>query len=339
MNDLALYNNNLPASMDDLTRFVLLGREKLVAVRAEIRAIEKLKLADEVRAQKIEEAQYIAEAVLDAEVRVGELLKTVPKASGGDRKSNNFKSSSADTFENDTPKQQTQSEIGINKQKAARFMKLAENPAIVETAKATARDNEDIVSRTLVLEMIKNAEREETRKTIQIVEPKPLNGRFDVIYADPPWSYNFGYFDRSTENHYPAMPLHDIKSLEIPTEENSVLYLWATAPKLLEALEVMSAWGFTYRSQMVWDKEIIGMGYWTRGQHETLLIGTKGSFSPPPPDLRVGSVYKERRSEHSKKPNYYCDLIERMFPNGRYLELFARRKYNDKWAVWGNQVE
>jgi len=177
------------------------------------------------------------------------------------------------------------------------------------------------------------------RQSIEITEPKPINGRFDVIYADPPWQYDFAETEnRAVENHYPTMDLLDIQNLEIPVEDNAVLYLWATAPKLVEALEVMQAWGFQYKSQFIWDKEIIGMGYWVRGQHEILLIGTKGKFSPPMPELRVSSVYSEKRNQHSQKPEYFYNLLESMFPHGKYLELFARRKYSEHWEVWGNMV-
>src|SRR3990167_4109901 len=118
--------------------------------------------------------------------------------------------------------------------------------------------------------------------------PKPMaEKKYQVIYADPPWKYDHTTSNtRRIENHYPTMSLEAIKSLDVPSDEDAVLYLWATAPKLQESLEVMKAWGFTYRSHMVWDKEIIGMGYWFRGQHELLLVGVKGSFSPPPSRMR-----------------------------------------------------
>ena len=109
--------------------------------------------------------------------------------------------------------------------------------------------------------------------------------------------------------------------------------------KLREALDVMSAWGFEYKTCAVWDKVKIGMGYWFRGQHEMLLVGTKGQYSPPPPELRISSVYTEARREHSAKPKHYYDMIETMFPGRSYLELFARQRNNDKWEVWGNQIE
>lgn len=164
--------------------------------------------------------------------------------------------------------------------------------------------------------------------------------KYQVIYADPPWKYDFAKADsRKIENQYPTMKLDEIKELPINEicEKNCVLYLWATSPKLIEALAVMEAWGFTYKSQCIWDKEIIGMGYWWRGQHEILLVGTNGKFSPPPQAERDSSVYTERRTKHSKKPSYYRSRIEEYFPNISKVELFARQEY-DGWDCWGNEV-
>jgi N6-adenosine-specific RNA methylase IME4 len=186
----------------------------------------------------------------------------------------------------------------------------------------------------------KDVVREEKRQQIQeeiVLNPIP-EGLFDVIYSDPPWRYEHSEtHNRDIENQYPTMNLEEIKALNIPSANNAVLLMWATAPKITEALEVMQAWGFKYRTCAVWDKEIFGMGYWVRGQHELLLFGVKGDFSPPEPNVRESSVYSEKRTEHSKKPNHYYDMIESYFPNRRYLELFARQKHNNLWTVWGNQ--
>jgi len=103
----------------------------------------------------------------------------------------------------------------------------------------------------------------------------------------------------------------------------------------------MDTWGFKYKTNICWDKQkptFSKMGYWFYGQHELLLVGTKGSFSPPEKEQRVTSVYCEEKTKHSKKPDYFYSLIESMFPYGKYLELFARQKYSDKWSVWGNQT-
>lgn len=161
MQDLTVVQHNLPATVDDLAKFVLVGREKLVAVRAEIRAIDKVGLAQEVRAQKLQEAQAISEAVLDAEVKIGELMAKVPKASGGDRRSDSFKNDSGVHFETKT---EVIEKAGFTPKQVERFQTLAAHPEIVEQAKAEARENDDIVSRSLVLNMVKAKEKQEKRE-------------------------------------------------------------------------------------------------------------------------------------------------------------------------------
>jgi N6-adenosine-specific RNA methylase IME4 len=162
--------------------------------------------------------------------------------------------------------------------------------------------------------------------------------KYDVIYADPAWRYDFSKSNsREIENQYPTMTIDEICALKVPSKDNAVLYMWATAPKLLEAIKVLNAWGFEYKTQAVWDKEIIGMGYWFRGQHEILIVATKGKFSPPEQPLRISSVIKEKRTKHSKKPIYVRDMIEKWFPNAERLEMFARTS-GENWDVWGNEV-
>ena len=162
---------------------------------------------------------------------------------------------------------------------------------------------------------------------------------YDVIYADPPWRYSFSKSNsRKIENQYPTMTADEICALNVPANKDCVLYLWATAPKLLEALKVMSAWGFTYKTQAVWDKGKIGMGYWFRGQHEILLVGVRGKVSPPEQALRTSSVYKFKRGQHSKKPDEIRNLIKGWFPNANRLEMFCRQP-DEGWSVFGNEVD
>lgn len=167
------------------------------------------------------------------------------------------------------------------------------------------------------------------------------NRTYDLVLADPPWRYNFSRSPtRKIENHYPTMTVPEIKALgpELPVADDALLYLWATAPKLLEGLAVMKAWGFTYKTHAIWDKEMIGMGYWFRGQHELILVGTKGKYSPPEPRFRISSVLREKRSRHSSKPVSFHAWIEEAFPDAKKLELFARKRRRG-WASWGNEVK
>jgi len=162
--------------------------------------------------------------------------------------------------------------------------------------------------------------------------------QYNVIYADPPWKYEFTMtYSRDITNHYPVMELEEIKTLKVPSSKDAILFLWTTVTKLEESLEVLNAWGFTYRTHMVWVKDKIGMGYWFRGKHELLLLGVKGSFRTPDSSILRPSVIEAPRTEHSAKPHAIYEIIESYFPDGKYLELFSRNK-RENWTMWGNEV-
>lgn len=164
---------------------------------------------------------------------------------------------------------------------------------------------------------------------------------YPVIYADPPWRYEHSRTDnRQIENHYPTLDLEQICILPVSeiAAPDAVLFLWTTSPKLAESMQVIEAWGFIYRTCMVWDKERMGMGYYARQQHELLLIAMRGSLPVPEPEVRPPSVIRVRRDpEHSAKPEEFYELIERMYPEYERIELFARNS-RDGWAAWGNQA-
>ena len=164
---------------------------------------------------------------------------------------------------------------------------------------------------------------------------------YPIVYVDPPWRYEYSPTDnREIENHYPTMTLEEICLLpvaEIATPD-SVLFLWTTSPKLAESMQVIEAWGYAYKTCMVWDKERMGMGYYARQQHELLLIATRGAVPVPEPANRPASVIRARRdNEHSAKPAEFYDVIERMYPDLPKIELFARGR-RAGWAAWGNQA-
>ena len=145
-------HHQLPENIPDLAKFVLIGRDKLKAVRAEIHAIDKVGMAKEVYNQKLEEAQEIAEVVTDAECRMGELLKAVPKASGGDRRSDDFKISSHVDFEK--TKSEVIKESGLTQRQAEHFQFMANHPDSVEKAKEKARKEGTVLSRNAVIQQI-----------------------------------------------------------------------------------------------------------------------------------------------------------------------------------------
>jgi len=217
--DIITQANNLPTKIEDLSRFVLVGREKMVSVRAEIRAIDKLGLGKEVRQQKLDEGQMIAEALLDAEVRLGELMQEIPKQPPEQR----FLSNSGVT--QDKPKEQTLADMGFSKIQASRFETLAKHPEIVAQAKAEAREADDMVSRSFVLEKIKAKQKAEQieqakesiaaqarefdhRPVIHIADSTTfdLGEKYDLLLTDPPYSTDVDDLDKFIKSwHYRAL--------------------------------------------------------------------------------------------------------------------------------------
>lgn len=208
----------------------------------------------------------------------------------------------------------------------------------VQKSLESQKDNETgkFTSKKLTVGDVAKIIRQVTHEEKIVDLPIP-EGKYNVILADPPWRYQFVETEsRAIENQYPSMDLEEIKNLQIPSDTDSVLYLWATAPKLEEALQVLNAWGFTYKTCAIWDKERKGMGYWFRIQHELLLVGVKGNFATPEPENRFDSIFRSPREEHSKKPDIVYEMIEQMFPTAKYLEVFARNG-REGWNTWGNQ--
>jgi len=135
--------------------------------------------------------------------------------------------------------------------------------------------------------------------------PLPSDRRYPVVYADAPWQYECKLpFSRETENHYPTMPIEEICALPVADlcTPDAMLFLWVPAPLLPEGLRVLEAWGFKYRTCMFWDKQKIGMGVYTRQQHEHILIGARGNSIVPEPSTRAPSVLSAPRGAHSEKP-------------------------------------
>lgn len=205
-------------------------------------------------------------------------------------------------------------------------------PQIVEKARAGEATMKD------VRREVSQARKAERVARIGQKPVVPASGLFHVICADPPWRYEHAPHDtRAIENHYPTMTTDAICELPCPAEDDAVLFLWATNPKLLEALRVMAAWGFDYRTNIVWVKDRPGIGYYARGQHELLLIGRRGKFPRPAPEDTPASVITASRAAHSEKPAEAYALIERMYPEHARLEMFARTS-RPGWEAWGNQA-
>ena len=179
---------------------------------------------------------------------------------------------------------------------------------------------------------------------------------FDVIYADPPWSFKTWSDegkDRSPENHYGCMSLADIEALPITeiAADNCALFVWATDPLLPKALQLIEAWGFTYKTvAFVWAKLnksapkmmfserdfFTGLGYWTRANPELCLLATRGK--PKRVSKAVRRLVIAPRREHSRKPDEVADRIVKLMGDVRRIELFARET-RDGWQAWGDEAQ
>jgi N6-adenosine-specific RNA methylase IME4 len=180
----------------------------------------------------------------------------------------------------------------------------------------------------------------------QGVTPAPTE-KYRIIYADPPWAYDATVLVPhrklqpvgEASDHYPTMELAAICAIPVKdwVEDNAVLFLWVPSPMWAEPIQVVSAWGFTYKAQFIWDKIKHNMGHYNSVRHELLLICTRGSCEPDKQQL-FDSVQSIERSKHSEKPVEFYDIIETLYTHGRKLEMFARAK-REGWDVYGHLAE
>lgn len=173
--------------------------------------------------------------------------------------------------------------------------------------------------------------------------------KYQIIYADPPWSYrdkrdSHHRICGGASSHYATMDIQIIKKLNVPADTNCMLFLWATFPNLQEALDVIKAWGFVYKTLgFSWiktnkrnGKPFFGIGYYTKSNCEICLIGVKGK--PIKVSNRVSSVIIAPKGNHSEKPNIVRDKIVEFCGDISRIELFARQQ-TPGWDVWGNEVD
>jgi N6-adenosine-specific RNA methylase IME4 len=189
-----------------------------------------------------------------------------------------------------------------------------------------------------------------------IVEPQPItDSEFRTFVADPPWQYGNTSTRGAAQNHYDTMTIEELCAIDFVRDhaaEQAHLYLWTTAVHLPQAFEVMAAWGFEYKTYLVWCKTQIGMGNYFRVSTELVLFGVKGGMRTQARDIR--NWFEAKRGKHSAKPLAFHDLVTRASP-GPYMELFSRchadtsnssepmlfgctcSKCRLGWTVWGNQ--
>lgn len=171
-------------------------------------------------------------------------------------------------------------------------------------------------------------------------------GGFDLIVADPPWSYAMWSAKgeaKSPQAHYACMSIADIAALPVArlAARDCLLWLWAVNAMLPQAIDVLRAWGFTFKTAGHWSKrtrhgkQAFGTGYILRSAGEPFLIGTIGK---PKTTRGVRSVIEGQVREHSRKPDEAFAAAEALMPEGRRIELFSRQ-CRPGWANWGDQAD
>jgi site-specific DNA-methyltransferase (adenine-specific) len=169
--------------------------------------------------------------------------------------------------------------------------------------------------------------------------------KYSIIYADPPWRYQDRTCSGAAEEQYPTMKIDDIAALPVSrvAADDCVLFMWATYPLLPDALRLIEAWGFTYKTiGFQWLKKnrsgkgwFFGLGRWTRGNTEPCLIATKGK--PKRASASVAQIIEYPLGRHSAKPPIVREKIMELMGGGSSLEIFARQAAAG-WDCWGNEA-
>jgi len=159
------------------------------------------------------------------------------------------------------------------------------------------------------------------------------------LLCDSPWAYRNTGVEGAAEKEYPTMTIQQLCELPVKdlATKDAVLFLWITNPILEEGFEVIKNWGFEYKTNFCWVKKNkkTGIGFYVRGVHELLLICIRGQMLPEYTPL---SLIEADAKEHSKKPEVY-EIIEKMYPNTKKIELFARNNKKRKgWDYWGQEA-
>jgi N6-adenosine-specific RNA methylase IME4 len=288
---------------------------------------------------------YATEIRKRAERRLGELMAEAKKAGklpknapGPGRGKKGLKAGS--------PKDPALSKQGIDKHLADRARKAAalsdgtfeaDVTKAVKVAVAAAEGDRAVVKAARAERQAeKRARRQKREAELGAAIGAMPDKKYGVIYADPPWEFepysDETGMDRAAGNYYPTLGGELICRMDIPAADDCILFLWATAPMLPDALTVMAAWGFSYKSNIVWAKNKAGTGYWSRNKHEHLLIGTRGKVPAPAPGEQSSSVIEATVGRHSEKPAVFRKMIQEMFPSLPKLEMFARGEPPPGWT-------
>lgn len=290
--------------------------------------------------ESLENQNMIAEIKLRAERRAGELLRDTNRSEGG------RPPKTPDSVSVVSEYRQVLEQAQLPERTAQRWQDIAAVPepifeAHILEVKAQNLELTSASMRRVAQEVKREAMRDQRQDAPELPESK-----YRVIYADPPWHYgNSGVITESDNygraaRHYPSMTIPELcalgSQLRKITDSDAVLFMWVTSPLLEDAFEVISAWGFQYKTSFVWDKIKHNFGHYNSVRHELLLVCTKGSCTPDVKTLHDSVVSLERSDKHSEKPEEFRRMIDGLYTWGKRIELFARTRA-DGWEAWGNE--
>jgi N6-adenosine-specific RNA methylase IME4 len=346
------------------------GTTTLIKYDAACRALDEAVTADEIRkvhleATAIEAVARVAKNFdlelaarklrVRAETRLGEMLadgEAQGIIAGRGRQKN--KGSDSEPLPRITIK-----EIGIDKKLSARARKLGGLGYAAVEAMLERFDRESREHGKLALDVLAAQERDTLQQHRRNLEQELADAsaqlaggrRFPNIYADPATRFISGFGNRSIENHYVTMATEQLCALPVKDRalSNARLFIWSTVPQLANTFKIAAAWGFPdYSSHMVWDKTSPdhpthgGTGYVFINQHELLLYFKRGNPAGPTRGKPL-SIYREGKREHSRKPDYFRQMINDFTGGQNVLELFARvdadHPLPPNFTPWGNQIE
>lgn len=282
----------------------------------------------------------MAEVRIRAERRIGRIMRLQREkgllASGG------WKSRGSEPDPQD--KEITLAEMDITKHIADRARRLEElQDDVFEDLIAAWRERVE-GSRAVTLELFdarkkadRRAEIDKQRQDIAAGGTVSLDGVFNVVAIDPPWKYGRTYDPAAARvaSPYPEMSQEELLSLRLPFAEDCALFLWTTHQFIWDAGALLNHWGFAHKAILVWDKVVMGMGFWLRMQCEFCLVGIRGE--PVWENTRWRDIICEQRREHSRKPDGFYEMVEDITA-GRRADIFSREP-RPGWASFGNDTE
>jgi len=267
---------------------------------------------------------------------------------GGDRKSKDYKSSYMNSYnliDSVDSLKETAKLLGIGRQTYSRskFINKALEKFVRE---GKLKEEQAKLTRTHLNNNEKSLN--EIYIELKLMEKRFItHQKWELVYVNPPWDYKNNLLEGQvmTGNDKPKMSIVQLCNLDIKDkiEKNAVLFLWVTSPKLEQAFKIIKAWGFEYKTSFVWDKVKHNWGHYNSVRHEFLLICIKGSF-PKKNEKLHDSVITINANEHIGKPEYFRELIEKMYPYSNKVELFTRCDKDMKreleargWTLWAIQ--